>query len=102
VVGGATGLQEDSGGLEFAHERQKPATGETVALGDNTGAARHGDLENILGKIDSNDCTLHSGLLLSFCDINSGTMMPTELMKLEASIPSLKLTSARLRRAPAA
>jgi hypothetical protein len=64
VMGGAAGLQEDGGGLEFAHEWEEPATGKTMSLRDDTSAARHGNLENILGKIDSDDCILHGGLLL--------------------------------------
>ena len=93
VMGGAASLQEDDGGLEFAHEGQKPAPGKAMPLRDNTGAARDGDLENILGNIDSDDRILHCGLLLCFADINSGTMMPTELMKSEESIPSFELAA---------
>jgi len=76
VMGGTAGLQEDGGGLELCEEWQKPTTGKAMPLSDNTGAVRHGDLENILGNIDSDDCILHSGLLLCFSHINSGTMMP--------------------------
>ena len=58
----AEGLEENSGRLEFPHERQKPATGEALTLPDNTGAAPHRDLENILGKIDRDDEARHANL----------------------------------------
>ena len=91
VMGGTAGLQENCGGLEFCEEWQKPTPGEAMALRDNTGTPRDGNLKNILGKINSDDRILHSGLLLCFLGNDSGTMMPTESLTLEESIPSMKL-----------
>ena len=63
VMGGAAGLDQDSGRRLKGEEAKELRPAHASALGDMAGVAGESDLEDGLCDIDGDGCIVHGGLL---------------------------------------
>ena len=69
VVGGAAGLEDDSGGLVLGEEALEFRPGKAMVFVDGAGEVRDGDFKDGLGKVDGDGSVMrHVGLLLHESD----------------------------------